>query len=257
MNMITDQNQTKHRFGGAIPLLRKFQQHPFWTERRKFSRAEAWIDLLYMARYGTETEEICDRGEFIQIQYAQILTSIITLSKKWRRSRAWVNKLIKMLEKKQSILIIIMNKRRTILQIVNMGRIKKILQGNEHQLLQQYIPQIDQKKTYKDKEDIDNKERINIIPVPQDHKQSYKDEIHLLISYLTNKLGRMFPNYGKQARYVKSMLASKYCVEDIKWAIDVMLKDKWWGEHSFDMKNVADEIPKLMTRTFKGGTNRV
>ena len=72
-----NQNQAKHRFGGAIPLLRKYQQHPFWTERRKYSRAEAWIDLLFMARYGAETEEKWDRGELIQIEYAQILTSMI------------------------------------------------------------------------------------------------------------------------------------------------------------------------------------
>jgi len=154
------QSQTKYRFGGAIPLLRKFQQDPFWTERRKFSRAEAWIDLLFMARYGTETEEIWNRDELIPIRYAQILTSIVTLAGKWKRSRAWVKNFLNVLEKKQSISIITMNNRRTILEIVNMGKIRELLQNNEQQTLHQTKQHKSSKKTYKDKDNIINKEII-------------------------------------------------------------------------------------------------
>jgi len=94
----------------------------------------------------------------------------------------------------------------------------------------------------------------NIIPSEKVQKTSYKEEITLLISYLSQKLGGIrFPNYGKQARYAKLILDTGYGIEDIKWAIDVMLQNKWWQENSFDLKNVADEIPKLMTRTFRTG----
>ncbi len=93
----------------------------------------------------------------------------------------------------------------------------------------------------------------NTIPASQESKIIFKDEIKMLIEYMSLKLGCKFPNYGKQAKYAKSMLCALYGVDDIKWAIDVMMKNKWWVEHSFDMKNVADEIPKLMTRTTKGG----
>ncbi len=93
----------------------------------------------------------------------------------------------------------------------------------------------------------------NTIPVTQDDKKTSKEEVISLIGYLSGKLGCKFPNYGKQAKYTKSMLDAGYSVDDIKWAINTMLNDKWWAEHSFDMKNVADEIPKLMTRTYKKG----
>ncbi len=158
------QNQTKYRFGGAIPLLRKFQQDPFWTERRKFSRAEAWIDLLFMARYGTETEEIWNRDELIPIRYAQILTSVVTLARKWKRSRAWVKNFINVLEKKQSISIITMDNRRTILEIVNMDKIKELLQNNEQQTLHQTEQHKSSRKTYKDKDNKVNKEIIKRKP---------------------------------------------------------------------------------------------
>lgn len=160
--MENNQNQTKHRFGGAIPLLRKFQQHSFWTEKRKYSRAEAWIDLLFMARYGSETEEMWDRGEFIQIQYSQILTSMITLANRWKRNRQWVKNFINVLAKNGSISIITMNNRRTILQIVNMGTIKEMLQGNKQQSSQQQIHQTDNRPTYKNKDNkIENKVNNN------------------------------------------------------------------------------------------------
>lgn len=70
-------------FRGAIPLLRKFRDHAFWKERRTFSRAEAWIDLLFDARYGKEPEELIDRGELLIIKRGEILTSILKLSEKW------------------------------------------------------------------------------------------------------------------------------------------------------------------------------
>jgi len=201
--MKNKQIQIIHKFGGAIPLLRKFREHPFWTEKRKFSRAEAWIDLLFMARYGTESEEIPDRGEIILIQYGQILTSIITLSKKWDRSRSWVNKLINILKKKQSILVITMNKRRTILQIVNMGEIKKFLQKNNQQIVQQTLHQKDNKKTYKNKGDKVDKEIIKegdpvnkLLFLFEQVNPSYK----LLFTNNTerNSLDRLIKQYGEE-----------------------------------------------------------
>lgn len=158
--------QQNPRFGGAIPLLRKFQEHPFWNERRKYSRAEAWIDLLFLARYGGETVDVIDRDELIPVGYSQILTSVITLSKKWRRSRTWVKSLLRVLRIKGSILVITSNNRRTILQIVNMGQVKSLLQNSGQQPVQhtaqQDIQQKDIRKTYNNKDNFNNEE-ITII----------------------------------------------------------------------------------------------
>lgn len=96
----------------------------------------------------------------------------------------------------------------------------------------------------------------NTVPASQESKNLKGKTIQVLIAYLAEKLGCTFPNYGKQARFTKSIIDSGYTEEDVRWAIDLMLQDKWWSEHSFDMKNVADEIPKLMTRTYKGGDKK-
>lgn len=103
--------------------------------------------------------------------------------------------------------------------------------------------------TIKDKS-IKNNNIISLTRTSQ--KINYSNDINELLDYLSLKLdGYSFPLPGKQAKYAKAMLEAKYSVDDIKWAIDTMLNNKWWRENSFDMKNVADEIPKLMTRTFK------
>ena len=105
-----------------------------------------------------------------------------------------------------------------------------------------------------------NKETIknnNTYPASQANSNSFKSEVSLLISHLSSKLdGVKFPNYGKQAKFAKSMLDAEYSCEDIKWAIDKMAADSWWSDNSFDMKNVADQIPKLMTKTFKEKENK-
>lgn len=92
----------------------------------------------------------------------------------------------------------------------------------------------------------------NNISATQKGKKTYSTEITLLIGYLSEQLGGIrYPNYPKQARSTKAMLDAGYSIEDIKWAIDKLQEDDWWKDKSFDMKNVADQIPILMGRTFK------
>ena len=40
--------------GGWVKLWRKYLQHEFWTEKRRFSKAEAWLDLVMLAEYEAE-----------------------------------------------------------------------------------------------------------------------------------------------------------------------------------------------------------
>lgn len=223
------QNQAKYKFGGAIPLLRKFQQDPFWTERRKFSRAEAWIDLLFMARYGTETEEIWNRDELIPIQYAQILTSVVTLARKWKRSRAWVKNFINVLEKKQSISIITMDNRRTILQIVNMGKIKELLQNNEQQTLHQTRQQKSSRKTYKNKDNKNNK--VNIISKDITKSGYGNPDINEIIFYFKTTLGLPIidGSLQKNRNYANLLIKKFGGVNKVKILIDSTKASQFWS----------------------------
>jgi hypothetical protein len=149
-----NQDNPLEPFRGAIPLLRKFQDHPFWKEKRKFSHCEALIDLLYKARYSSEEPTpILDRGEEIIIYHAQLMTSQVTLAVEWNRSRTWVKKFINYLIEKNTIKIIQMNNRRLIIEIVNMRKVQELLKQYGQQNKQYNEQQKDGKSTYKNKED--------------------------------------------------------------------------------------------------------
>lgn len=119
------------KFTGFIPLLREFQDSLLWKEKRIFSKAEAWIDLLYSARYGKTPEKILDRGELIIINRGDILSSILTLANKWNWSQGKVKHFLKILETTSLISANIIKNRRTIIKILNYGSLLDFLQDSK------------------------------------------------------------------------------------------------------------------------------
>ena len=69
---------------GYIPLNRKFFDSTYWKAKRKFSFAEAWLDLIQMARYQIEPGEILlPSGRIITIRRGEARASIRFLSERW------------------------------------------------------------------------------------------------------------------------------------------------------------------------------
>jgi len=155
-----DNIEPKEQFLGAIPLLRKFQEHLFWREKRAFSRAEAWIDLLFKARYGKEPEKIIDRGEIITIQRGGILTGIITLSNAWSWSEGKVKRYLEFLQNDESIKFIIMKNRRTIIDILNYGSVLDNLSNHRKGKQRTEEDQREDKIRHKNTDNTDNKDNI-------------------------------------------------------------------------------------------------
>jgi hypothetical protein len=77
--------------GGYALLWRKFLEHPYWTEKRTFSRAEAWMDCWFgMAAYNDHTRVIA--GQVVRIQRGQFVASDRFLERRWRWSRSKVRR---------------------------------------------------------------------------------------------------------------------------------------------------------------------
>jgi len=193
---MNDQNtttETTHE--GFVPLMRRFRFHPFWTEPRRFSRAEAWIDLLFRAHYSEKPETIVDRGEEITLNEGDVLTSMLTLSKDWRRSRTFVKNFIKTLEKNGEILINRMDNRRLIIHIVKFAYFKRLIQQNGQQTLQQSGQQKSNRKTHKNKDNKENKENIKYLGnIPKDLK-NLKPKIGTGITKDWQELAFRYANY--------------------------------------------------------------
>lgn len=102
---------------GYIKLHRKIWDHPFWREKRKFSRAEAWIDLILMAN-GKDKEVIFD-GRPMLIRRGQLLTSQRKLAARWRWSKTKTADFLKISSKHDHAIEIISDRKKSIITILN------------------------------------------------------------------------------------------------------------------------------------------
>lgn len=85
---------------GWIKLHRQLQECPMWYAER-FSKGQAWVDLLLLANH--RDKKILFNGEIITIQRGQYLTSMVKLAEKWGWSRPTVVKFLNLLEKDMMI----------------------------------------------------------------------------------------------------------------------------------------------------------
>ncbi len=69
---------------GFIRLNRKFFKGKYWEQKRTFSLAEAWLDLIFQARFeGTTDTKILANGREINIKRGEIHASLRYLARRW------------------------------------------------------------------------------------------------------------------------------------------------------------------------------
>ncbi|WP_407475333.1 hypothetical protein [Elizabethkingia anophelis] len=80
---------------GFIKLNRGIFDNFLWNEAREFSKAEAWIDLIQLARFEASTEII--NGKVIELQRGEIPASRRFLELRWNWGSTKVSNFLKML----------------------------------------------------------------------------------------------------------------------------------------------------------------
>lgn len=85
---------------GWIKLYRQLQDCPIWYGER-FSKGQAWVDLLLLANHSDK--KTLFNGEIIRIGRGQYLTSMVKLAEKWSWNRKTVSSYLNMLEKEKMI----------------------------------------------------------------------------------------------------------------------------------------------------------
>ncbi len=83
-----------------LKLYRSIEDNELWFAER-FSKAQAWIDLLILATYRPKTVFI--RGVEIKLQPGELCCSQLTLAKRWKWNRKTVQKFLKWLENRQMV----------------------------------------------------------------------------------------------------------------------------------------------------------
>lgn len=103
---------------GWISIHRKMQDHWLWSEKRCFSKAEAWIDMLFMANH--KDNKFVVGNELITVKTGSFITSELKLMDRWKWSKSKVRAFLILLERDKMIVKISDNKKTT-LSIVNYG----------------------------------------------------------------------------------------------------------------------------------------
>jgi hypothetical protein len=90
---------------GWISIYRKLQEHWLWQEKRVFSKAEAWIDILWEVQQKNEPEEVIIKNNILICNHAESLKSLETWSKRWGWNRTATHRFLKILEKCNMIVL--------------------------------------------------------------------------------------------------------------------------------------------------------
>jgi len=99
---LSDTNKDARR-DPFIKLLRRFENHRFWREARRYSRAEAWIDMLFMAYHSPR--KISWNGHTITMEPGEFMTSYRILTRRWRWSIKRVRVFLKDCESHQELVL--------------------------------------------------------------------------------------------------------------------------------------------------------
>ncbi len=85
---------------GWIKLHRQIEENEFWFSER-FTKAQAWIDLLLLATHKERTVFI--KGVEINLKTGQLCYSQVSLAKRWKWNRKTVKKFLNSLKKREMV----------------------------------------------------------------------------------------------------------------------------------------------------------
>ncbi len=186
-----------------IKLARKFFENPFWEEERKFSRAEAWLDILQMVNYKEKTffinekPYICKRGE--------ACLSMSSWANRWKWSRKKVKIFFDYLIKNKTINYKTDNKT-THLKICNyesynkQGTTNAQQTNNQRTTNEQPTPTTEERRERKESNNI-----INNIPFSQNQKT---ENNALLLGYV-EQLINLYPRQGFNKQHARIAMIDK------------------------------------------------
>ncbi|MBP3342294.1 MAG: DnaD domain protein [Peptococcaceae bacterium] len=88
---------------GWIKLHRSVLENFLWQEKRIFSRAEAWLELLLTASY--EDRKILISGQTVEVKTGQVVNTMLHFAEHWGWSRKKVKGFLDVLEREEMIAV--------------------------------------------------------------------------------------------------------------------------------------------------------
>jgi DnaD/phage-associated family protein len=81
--------------GGWIKIYRQIRHNFLWPKGRKYTKLEAWLDMLLQANHAPE--KILIDNQVIEVQRGQFITSTVQLANRWKWDRKTVVRFLQLL----------------------------------------------------------------------------------------------------------------------------------------------------------------
>lgn len=90
---------------GWIKLHRKLLDNPLWTEKREFSRAECWIDILMNVQHTDEVQEVLIKNKLIECARGESIKSLDTWASRWGMSKSKARRVLNLFQSMNMIVL--------------------------------------------------------------------------------------------------------------------------------------------------------
>src|SRR5690554_2898833 len=200
-------------------------EHPLYQEKRKFSRFEAWIDLLLLANH--KDNKFLLGNELITVERVIFITSELKLMERWGWGKSKLRSFLEMLEN-DGMIVKKSDRKKTTITICNYC----IYQGSE----MENRPQTDYKQT-------DN----GLITDTNNNDNNVNKNIYVeIIEFLNEKAGTNFKHSTNKTRdLIKARLNEGFTINDFKTVIEYCCKE--WKGKVFSNGKIGDSYLRPTT----------
>ena len=140
---------------GWIKLYRQGRRNPLFREKRKFSKFEAWVDMLLEANHCDK--EVLLGNELITVSRGSFVTSEQKLANKWGWSRTKIRSFLKLLSNEGDPMIVKKSdSKKTTITIVNYDIYQDTETAKKHQKDNEKTSKKHQKNTTKNVKNVKN-----------------------------------------------------------------------------------------------------
>ena len=196
---------------GWIKLHRSIKDHWIYKEKRKFSKFEAWVDLILSVNHKENTFVL--GNEITECKRGMHITSKRELALKWNWSITKVTSFLELLEKDKMISYF-SDTKKTVISIVNY----ELYQGDKK--LEK--TQEENKRNTKKNQEETNKNDNNL-----KNEKNEKEVYAPIIQYLNKKTGKNFSYRTKSTiEKIDARIREDYTLDDFKKVI-VNKSDQW------------------------------
>lgn len=236
---------------GYIKLFRDIEKHWIYEEKRKFSRYEAWLDLLMMVNH-SDGKTMLD-GELVEVKRGERITSIRKLMDRWDWSNTKVVKFLELLKKDEMILFEITPKKKTLIKIVKYDKWQGFDGKEETEETTQKRQEKDTEKTVSninknDKEEVRMKKKK-----PSSPKQVYdeQNEYYIIADFFVKEIRKNFeefktPNMQKWSDDIRLLVErDKKDKKRVCQIIRLVQEDDFWFSNCLSPSKLRTKFSEL------------